>query len=184
VTIGCDYNVSANAKGYLPNDADASVDGSENPVKVLIELDRIGSSIVLKNIYYDFDQSYIREEAELDLNKILSFMEVNPNAIGEIGSHTDARASFAYNEALSERRANAAVQWLIQRGVSKNRLVAVGYGEMQTVNECTDNVQCTEEEHQRNRRTEFRVIDIVEGIDEKSLPRFDMLIDPCQDCPF
>jgi len=184
VTIGCDYHVSANAKGYLPNDADASVDGSENPVKVLIELDRIGSSIVLKNIYYDFDQSYIREEAELDLNKILSFMEVNPNAIGEIGSHTDARASFAYNEALSERRANAAVQWLIQRGVSKNRLVAVGYGEMQTVNECTDNVQCTEEEHQRNRRTEFRVIDIVEGIDEKSLPRFDMLIDPCQDCPF
>ena len=81
-------------------------------------------------------------------------------------------------------RANAAVDWLIQRGVSRDRLVAVGYGEMQPTNGCTDNVPCTEEEHQRNRRTEFRVIDNIQGIDEKSIERFDMLIDPCMDCPF
>jgi outer membrane protein OmpA-like peptidoglycan-associated protein len=190
VTIDCDYNVSANAEGYLPGDADVSVDGTQNPVKVLIELTRLkgppgpSPSLVLRHIYYDFDQSYIRQEAEIDLNKVLSFMEVNPGAIVEIGSHTDARASFSYNEGLSDRRAKAAVNWLIERGISRERLVGVGYGELQLTNECADNVQCSEEQHQRNRRTEFRVLDIVKGIDEISLERFDMIIDPCHDCPF
>lgn len=181
----CNYNMAANAEGYLPNDVDANVDGSVNPVTVVIELAPIGGDpIVLRHIYYDFDQSYIRDEAEIDLNKIYTFMDVNPGTIVEIGSHTDARASYSYNIALSDRRAKAAVEWLVERGISRDRLVAVGYGETQLTNECADNVQCSEDKHQRNRRTEFRVIDNVKGIDEKSLERFDMIIDPCLDCPF
>ncbi len=187
VEVDCSYNVSANAESYLPADKDVFVDGSENPVRVVIELEKIGpptATIILKHIYYDFDQSYIRSEAEVDLNKVLNFMNINPGTIVEIGSHTDARASFTYNEGLSDRRAKAAVAWLVERGISRDRLVAVGYGELQTLNGCTDNVQCTEEEHQRNRRTEFRVIDNVEGIDTKSIERFDMIVDPCLKCPF
>lgn len=189
----CQFNVSANAVSYLPGDGDILVTGNPNPAKLTIELEKIvvatpddprGPSIVLRHIYYDFDQSYIRPEAEIDLNKVLDFMNINPGTIVEIGSHTDARATFGYNEALSERRAKAAVNWLVQRGIPRERLVAVGYGELQTLNGCMDNVPCTEDEHQRNRRTEFRVIDNVEGIDEKSLERFDMLIDPCIKCPF
>lgn len=182
---GCSFNVSANAVGYLPGDGDITVDGSVNPAKLVIELEKISeTAIVLKHIYYDFDQSYIRPEAEIDLNKVLNFMNINPGTIVEIGSHTDARASFTYNEGLSERRAKSAVNWLVQRGIPRDRLVAVGYGELQVLNGCTDNVQCTEEEHQRNRRTEFRVIDNDTGIDQKSIERFDMLIDPCLKCPF
>jgi outer membrane protein OmpA-like peptidoglycan-associated protein len=184
-TVNCEYNVSANAESYMPADKDVVVDGSQNPVRVVIELEKIGSSpLVLKHIYYDFDQSYIREEAELDLNKVFNFMTINPGTIVEIGSHTDARASFKYNERLSERRAKAAVQWLIQRGISKDRLVAVGYGEYQVINQCKDNVPCEEVDHQMNRRTEFRVLDNVSGIDVKSIERNDMLVDPCLKCPF
>jgi outer membrane protein OmpA-like peptidoglycan-associated protein len=185
VTVDCQYNVSANAESYMPADKDVLVDGTQNPVRVVIELEKIGTSpLVLRHIYYDFDQSYIREEAELDLNKVFNFMNINPGTIVEIGSHTDARASFKYNERLSERRAKAAVEWLIQRGISKDRLVAVGYGEYQLTNGCKDNVQCEEIDHQKNRRTEFRVLDNVLGIDVKSIERNNMLVDPCLKCPF
>ncbi len=184
----CKFNVSANAEGYLPGDGDVVVNGDANPARLVIELEKIpdepSAGIRLRHIYYDFDQSYIRPEAEIDLNKVLDFMNINLGTIVEIGSHTDARATFTYNEGLSERRAKAAVAWLVQRGITRDRLVAVGYGELQITNGCSDNVQCTEDEHQRNRRTEFRVIDNVTGIDQRSIERFDMLIDPCLKCPF
>lgn len=139
-------------------------------------------SIELRDIYYDFDKWYIREESERDLNKLLGFLQENPEAIVEIGSHTDARAPYDYNIKLSQRRAQSVVDWLIARGISRNRLKPKGYGETKPVNGCTDGVICTEYEHQRNRRTEFKVIG--GKFDISSLQRFDMQVDPCKQCPF
>ncbi|MDW3191444.1 MAG: OmpA family protein [Cytophagales bacterium] len=102
--------------------------------------------------------------AELTANSIniinenlLEFLNDNPDAIIEIGSHTDARGSSESNQALSERRAKSVVEYLISKGISKERLLAVGYGEERLLNECADGVKCSEDEHLANRRTEFKV---------------------------
>lgn len=196
VRCDCDYIVVANAQGYLPGSVDVIKDDGEckidrkcgvNPREVEVVLENITEGtdtlqIELKDIYYDFDKWYIRKESEAELNKVLSFMQENADAIVEIGSHTDARAPYEYNIKLSQRRAQSVVDWLISRGISKNRLKAKGYGETQPVNGCTDGVACTEYEHQRNRRTTFRVIG--NNINLKSLERFDMMVDPCRACPF
>jgi outer membrane protein OmpA-like peptidoglycan-associated protein len=196
VRCDCDYIVVANAQGYLPGSVSVIKDDGEcridrkcgvNPKEVEVVLERLeeGSDTVqieLKDIYYDFDKWYIRTESERELSKVLSFMQENADAVVEIGSHTDARAPFEYNIKLSQRRAQSVVDWLIARGITKSRLKPKGYGETQPRNGCTDGVPCTEYEHQRNRRTTFRVIG--NNINIKSLERFDMQVDPCKVCPF
>ena len=142
----------------------------------------VNLTIELKSIYYDFDKDFIRKESEPQLQKVLQFLLENPTAIVEISSHTDARATFAYNIDLSQRRANSVVKWLVNQGIPLSRMKPVGYGETKVLNGCTDGVKCTEFEHQRNRRTEFRVIGGTINI--KSLERLDMDIDPCNNCPF
>jgi outer membrane protein OmpA-like peptidoglycan-associated protein/tetratricopeptide (TPR) repeat protein len=117
--------------------------------------DDLGKCFGIKMIYFDFDKSDIRIEAALDLEKILDVMNQYPNMKLDIRSHTDSRGSFKYNEALSDRRAKSTIKWLVKNGVDKSRLVGKGYGENQLVNKCSDGVECTEEEHQFNRRSEF-----------------------------
>ena len=106
-------------------------------------------------IYFDLDKSNIRTEAALDLEKILVVLNENPTMKLDIRSHTDSRATHQYNAALSDRRAKSTIKWLIKNGISPNRLTGKGYGETQLVNKCSDGVNCTEEEHQANRRSEF-----------------------------
>ena len=84
----------------------------------------------------------------------------------DIRSFTDSRATFKYNEALSDRRAKSTREWLIQNGIKADRLSAKGYGETQLVNKCSDGVKCTEEEHQQNRRTTFRIVGV--GVEVES----------------
>jgi outer membrane protein OmpA-like peptidoglycan-associated protein/tetratricopeptide (TPR) repeat protein len=117
--------------------------------------DDLGTCFGIKMIYFDFDKSDIRIEAALDLEKILDVMNQYPTMKLDIRSHTDSRGSSKYNEALSDRRAKSTINWLIKNGVAKNRLVGKGYGENKLVNKCSDGVECTEEEHQFNRRSEF-----------------------------
>lgn len=114
--------------------------------------------IVIENIYYDFDKWNIRPDAAVELDKIVTLLLENPQIIIELGSHTDSRGSFQYNEVLSQRRAESAVQYVISKGISPERITAKGYGEYQLVNNCSDGVWCSEEDHQMNRRTEFKVI--------------------------
>ncbi len=114
----------------------------------------------INTIYYDLDKSEIRSDAALELDKIVQFLNDNEHVSLELGSHTDARATAAYNMKLSQRRAESAVNYIISKGIQRNRLKAKGYGETQLINECTDGVTCTEEQHQENRRTEFIIIDI------------------------
>lgn len=106
-------------------------------------------------IYFDLDKSTINQAAAFDLEKILDVLEQNPTMKLDIRSHTDSRQTFKYNEALSDRRAKATIDWLISKGISPIRLTGKGYGETQLVNNCADGVSCSEEEHQLNRRSEF-----------------------------
>ena len=117
----------------------------------------IDKPIVLENIYYDFDKWDIRPDAAIELEKLVRILNDNPQIDIEMGSHTDARGSDQYNMVLSDKRANAAVNHLISRGIDPKRLTYKGYGETMHINKCKNGVECTEDEHQKNRRTEFKV---------------------------
>jgi outer membrane protein OmpA-like peptidoglycan-associated protein len=114
--------------------------------------------IDINMIYFDLDKSFIRQDAKKELEKVLKIMKKYPTLNIELGSHTDSRGSDIYNKALSERRAQATVAWLIDRGVNAANISAKGYGETQLVNNCVNGVICSELEHQLNRRTEFVVL--------------------------
>ncbi|MEP4531924.1 MAG: OmpA family protein [Cyclobacteriaceae bacterium] len=122
--------------------------------KIMMERIVIEKAIVLNNIYYDLDKADIRPDAAVVLDSLVGIMQDNPEIYVELGSHTDARADNAYNMDLSNRRAQSAVNYMIRKGVESERITAKGYGETQLI---IKNAQ-TEEEHQKNRRTEFKVL--------------------------
>ncbi|MFV8357079.1 OmpA family protein, partial [Flavobacterium sp. XS1P32] len=113
-------------------------------------------------LYFDLDKSFIRKDAAFELEKVLAVMQEYPKMIIDIRSHTDCRQTVAYNQALSDRRAKATKAWLMKNGIAANRLTAKGYGESQLVNDCgcepTNKSNCTEAQHQANRRSEFIVV--------------------------
>ncbi|WP_167342521.1 OmpA family protein [Nonlabens sp. SY33080] len=123
--------------------------------QALADCDDIAPLLNIKQIYFDFDKSNIRPDAAAELTKIKAFMELYPQIAVEIRSHTDSRAPDDYNDALSDRRARSTRQWLIDNGIDASRLTAKGYGERQLLNKCSNGVECTPEEHQLNRRSEF-----------------------------
>jgi outer membrane protein OmpA-like peptidoglycan-associated protein/tetratricopeptide (TPR) repeat protein len=114
--------------------------------------------IVLENIYYDLDKWAIRPDAAQELNKIVTLMNENPWMLVELRSHTDSRASDQYNLVLSDKRAHAAVNYLVRKGIQPERLRWKAFGETMIINRCKNGVACSEAEHQQNRRTEFVVI--------------------------
>lgn len=109
----------------------------------------------INHIYYDLNKYNIRRDAQIELDKIVDFMLSNPGLRIELGAHTDSRGSASYNQQLSERRAKAARDYIVDRGVASTYISYRGYGETQLVNNCADGVYCTEAQHQANRRTEF-----------------------------
>ena len=123
-------------------------------------LDQIfkNKEIVLDNIYYDFDKSDIREDAKPTLNQLANTLKQNPSIKIQLSSHTDCRGNEGYNEELSQRRAQSAVDYLISLGINANRLIAKGYGESNPAVICNCS-NCTEEEHQKNRRTTFKILE-------------------------
>ncbi len=110
---------------------------------------------VIENIYYDPNSSDIKEESVAKLDKIISAMAQNKNLKLSINSHTDSKGEDAYNMTLSEKRAQKVMEYFILQGIEKDRLKAKGFGETQIKNRCKNGVDCSEMEHQLNRRTEF-----------------------------
>src|SRR5262249_19147267 len=153
--------------GYYTNTVHASTKGkkvSENMhVELKLELEKIiiNKPIVLENIYYDLDKWDIRPDAAAGLDKLVNIMKENPDIKVELGSHTDSRADDKYNMKLSQKRAESAVNYIVTHGISKDRITAKGYGESMLINRCKNGVKCSEEEHQQNRRTEFKVTGFV-----------------------
>ena len=125
--------------------------------EVLNDMLEEGIVIELEDIYYDLDKYFIRPDAAVELDKVVKFMHRNPEIYVEMRSHTDSRSSREYNRTLSSKRAKAAVAYIVERGVEGYRITAAGYGEELLVNDCADGVDCDENAHQRNRRTEVRV---------------------------
>jgi outer membrane protein OmpA-like peptidoglycan-associated protein len=168
VTCGENYYVRGEKQEYETNEQKVSipkVSGKTNlPIafaKKIIEVkvgDDLAKSLDIPIIYFDLDKSFIRKDAALELEKVLDVMKQNPKMKVDIRSHTDSRATAEYNESLSDRRAKSTMAWLVKNGIKQNRLTAKGFGESELVNKCADNVECTEAEHQANRRSEFIVV--------------------------
>ncbi len=145
------------------------IEGKDAEVKLTIELDpkdtvaSIGQDLAkvlnLNPIYFDFDRSFIRADARLELEKVIAYMNEYPSVKIDVRSHTDSRGKDSYNLALSKRRNKSTIKYIIERGISENRLTGRGYGETQHVNECSNRVKCSEEQHQLNRRSEFIVVE-------------------------
>ena len=127
----------------------------EKKVKPVTVGDDLAKAFGIKIIYFDLDKWDIRQDAALELEKILDVMKQYPMMKIDVRSHTDSRQTHKYNQKLSDRRAASTIDWLVANGVEKARLTGKGYGETKLVNKCADGVQCTEEEHQANRRSEF-----------------------------
>jgi outer membrane protein OmpA-like peptidoglycan-associated protein/tetratricopeptide (TPR) repeat protein len=122
----------------------------------------IGAVFDLNPIYFDVDKSSIRPDAALELDKIVKIMNENPDIKIELGSHTDCRASKGYNKALSGRRATSSAEYIKSRITNPKRIYGKGYGESKLVNDCGCEgsvvSDCSDEEHQANRRTEFKIV--------------------------
>lgn len=163
------YHVRANKKDYTSKETKLRTPEVTGETKLDIQLesticrvavgDDLGKCFGIKMIYFDLDKSNIRKEAALDLAKILDVLIQNPTMKLDIRSHTDCRQTAKYNMALSDRRAKATIAWLVSKGIDSSRLTGRGYGESQLINDCgcepTNASNCTEEQHQMNRRSEF-----------------------------
>ncbi|MDA7744771.1 OmpA family protein [bacterium] len=124
----------------------------------------LGELLNINIIYFDFDKYEIRPDARIELEKVTAAMLKYPNLTIELSSHTDCRGSRAYNQKLSENRANATAEYLIKYISNADRVTIEGYGESQPVNNCkcetVIDTDCSEEQHQANRRTEFRLLSV------------------------
>jgi len=117
----------------------------------------VGQVLTLKNIYYDFNQSNIRPDAQVELDHIVTMMNEFSNMEITLISHTDSRGDSNYNKILSEKRAVSARQYIISKGITPNRIIASGYGETALKNDCKDGTNCSNDKHQINRRTEVLI---------------------------
>ena len=118
----------------------------------------VNQSVELKNIYYALNDWQLNADAKKECDKLANLLKNNPHITIELSSHTDSRASDEYNLELSQKRAEAVVEYLVQRGIEKSRMIPKGYGETRLKNRCSNGVPCPESLHQQNRRTEFKVL--------------------------
>lgn len=161
------YSIIASKENYDETTFEfVNKDGSDmNDLEIVLDKpeeatigEDLAKKLNLEKIYFDFDKSNIRKDAQVILAKVVVYLNEYQNAKIKIGSHTDARGNDAYNLALSQRRANATMQYLISQGIDASRLSAEGYGETKLVNECANGTSCSSENHQLNRRSEFIVV--------------------------
>jgi outer membrane protein OmpA-like peptidoglycan-associated protein len=169
VECGKTYNVRAAKPDYITKEQKIAIARENGRTKLDVALEKevckvavgddLGKCFGIKMIYFDLDKYNIRTEAALDLEKILDVLNQNPTMKLDIRSHTDCRQTAQYNQVLSDRRAKSTIDWLVKNGIDASRLTGKGYGETQLVNDCgcepTNKSNCTEEQHQMNRRSEF-----------------------------
>jgi len=158
-----DYNLTAKKDKFDTDTKTISTRGLRRSDTLMVDLKigtlfEVGKVFTLKNINYDFDKDNIRPDAAKILDGLVDIMRDNPTLEIELGSHTDSRGKDSYNLALSQRRAQSVVNYLVAKGISRARMIAKGYGETQLLNGCDDGVPCSEEQHQENRRTVFKVM--------------------------
>ena len=156
------------ARGKKPDYMSRMVDIGKNDIdsyksgnallEICMEKVDYEKALRLDNIHYDTGKSDIRPDARPELDRLVQFLNDNPEVRVELSSHTDSRSSADYNLKLSQQRADEAKKYIVSKGIDANRVVSVGYGESRLLNRCADGVECSEEEHQLNRRTEIKMI--------------------------
>jgi len=156
---GAEETVTTTEEADLELGLDLNLDPDKDAIVGTEGLDRCQYALDnINTIYFDLDKYYIRPDAAIELEKIVKVMNRCQDIKIEARSHTDSRASDAYNVTLSQNRAQSTVDYIISRGILADRLTAKGFGETQLVNRCSNGVKCSEAEHQVNRRTEFVII--------------------------
>lgn len=160
-----DYIVKGNPLQYFTSQSgEISTKGATQStiydIKFELERSKDVFTVRLNNIFYDFNKWTIRKDAFADLKKVSEFMANMPNVNMELIAHTDSRGPAVYNQHLSEKRAESALNYLVNEGVAFHRLQAIGRGETELLNQCGDGAKCTAEQHQLNRRTEFKIVKV------------------------
>jgi outer membrane protein OmpA-like peptidoglycan-associated protein len=163
LNINSKYKVDILQGGRLLGSTEVDTNGWPDPSKPMYQNITVapllpGSVIELPNIYYNYNDATLRPDARKDLDLLVALMKQQPLINVELRSHTDSRGRVEYNQGLSQRRANGVFEFLVARGISRNRLVPIGFGESELLNNCKDGVSCSETEHARNRRTEIRML--------------------------
>lgn len=159
--VDCDkpYTLQVSKDGFVSKTIPVSKkDGGELPI--VAELDPIDvivteTEVILNDIFFEFNKSNITREGAFELDKLVQVMKNSPEMVIMVKSHTDSRGSDAFNMNLSERRAKSTVQYVISKGIAKDRISGKGYGESEPKVACE---KCTEEEHAKNRRSEFLIV--------------------------
>jgi outer membrane protein OmpA-like peptidoglycan-associated protein len=167
-TMQDNFELRATKAGFTADRATVSTKGltESDTLYVDLYLEPIDTTraITIKDIYYELDKADLRPESKKGLDSLYAILMAYPTIQIEISSHTDSRGSAAYNVDLSQRRAESVVRYLTSvKGIPGDRLVAKGYGETKLLNECADGESCSEEQHQINRRTEFRILGQMPG---------------------
>ncbi len=161
------YKVVATAKNYKSRNKSFTTTAKVSDENFLdIAMDETDEFTTYRNItmiktnpiYFDLNESTVREDAARELDKVVAIMKKYPEIKIELNSHTDSRAPDDYNMRLSQERAAASIAYIISQGIDESRIFGRGYGETRLRNKCSNGVKCTEAEHQKNRRTEFIVI--------------------------
>ncbi len=158
------HKIRVNTRDHLTREVEVQIPdlealSSDTTINVAIALDRIiyDQEIIISNIYYDFNRWEIRDDAEAPLDSLADVLKLNNQLDIELASHTDCRGDDDYNLDLSQKRAQSVVDYLVSAQIDSSRLVAKGYGETKLYIDCVCE-ECTEEEHQANRRTTFKIL--------------------------
>jgi len=153
--LGSKEDFKDDKKEVVTDKIDKTVNTANLDLIPLIE----GNQIVINPIFFDFDKWNIRTDAQYELENIVDVMRSHPEMVIKIESHTDSRGSDKYNMKLSDRRAKSTRDYIVSRGIAAERLEsAIGYGETQLLNKCSNGVKCTKAEHQLNRRSYFYIL--------------------------
>jgi len=166
------YKIRGTRKAYIPQDIEFSTDiNGKIQHNIFLTLEAFADAeenvkqnekgdvqVELDKIFFDFDKSKIRDDAAKTLTVLVDLMKKYPSMEVEVSAHTDARGNDQYNLDLSKRRAASTLEYLVSKGIERNRLKSIGYGEMQPLNQCTEESICKDEEYDINRRCEFTIL--------------------------
>lgn len=165
------YVIKAVKQGYFTNCMKLKTEQLSKNKKTLnkpFSLEKIDLDKTFEiELFFDVSKYAIRKDAALELDKVVTFLNENPGLQVELGSHTDARGSDAYNQRLSQQRAESSVKYIVSQGIDEKYITAKGYGETRLKNECGNGVRCPDTKHQLNRRTEIKITGLLEEDQEK-----------------
>ncbi|MUH38223.1 flagellar motor protein MotB [Zobellia amurskyensis] len=160
--------VRAMTEGYIPSEEYlGKSDGEPKTIDFYLERNSISAGfgddlaklLQLSTIYFDFNKYNIRKDSEIEVEKVIAAMEKYSSLRIKVNSHTDSRGKDSYNLWLSQKRAEATVNYMVKRGIAKERVDGEGFGETKLINQCANGVKCSDKDHELNRRSEFIILE-------------------------